>query len=231
MLRLLIFLLPALLLAQPAADLDFTSPIGDLRDLPQALTQLLIADANRHLAVRPVINSPAALQARAAQVRRQILQNIGGLPAQTPLHARTVATLQRGKYRIEKVIFESQPRFYVTANLYIPNQLSGPAPAILFPLGHEAGGKAHDAWQIALGSFASKGFVALAWDPVGHGERSQFFDPDTRTSKLVRSTTEHSMLGAQTLLTGDNIARYMIHDGIRALDYLAARPDGSSCPF
>ena len=33
------------------------------------------------------------------------------------------------------------------------------------------------------------------------------------------------MLGAQTLLTGDNIARYMIHDGIRALDYLAARPE------
>jgi len=223
--RLLLLLLPFVLAAQPAAELDFTGPIGDLRDLPQETTQLLIAEANRHLAVRPVINTPAALQARAAQVRRQILQNIGGLPAKTPLNARTVSTLQRGKYRIEKVIFESQPRFYVTANLYIPNNLSGPAPAILFPLGHESGAKAHDAWQIALGSFASKGFVALAWDPVGHGERSQFFDPDTRASKLVRSTSEHSMLGVQTLLTGDNLARYMIHDGIRALDYLAARPE------
>jgi cephalosporin-C deacetylase-like acetyl esterase len=214
-----------LLPAQPASELDFTAAIGDLRELSHATTQLLIAEGNRYLANRPTFTTEAQVQARAAQVRQQILRNIGGLPAKTPLNARTVATLDRGKYRIEKVIFESQPRFYVTANLYIPNGAKGPFPAILFPLGHENGAKAHDAWQYVLGSFASKGFVALAWDPVGQGERQQFWDTDLRASKLVQSTTEHSVLGIQALLIGENMARHMIHDGIRALDYLVSRPE------
>ncbi len=211
--------------AQPAAELDFTAAIGDLRELSQATTQNLIAEGNRYLAKRPSFTSQAQVQARAAQVRQQILRNIGGLPAKTPLNARTVATLDRGKYRIEKVIFESQPRFYVTANLYIPNGAPGPFPAILFPIGHEPGAKSHDAWQYVLGSLATKGFVALTWDPPGQGERYQFWDTDLRASKLIQSTTEHSVLGIQALLVGDNMARYMIHDGIRALDYLVSRPE------
>ncbi|HEU0123183.1 MAG TPA: acetylxylan esterase [Bryobacteraceae bacterium] len=221
----LLILCAVLAQAQNVADLDFTSAIGDLRDISQDNTRLLISEAERYLAVRPTLQSEAGVKARAAQVREQILKNIGGLPEKTPLNARTVGVLDRGKYRIEKVIFESQPRFYVTANLYIPNGSNGPFPAILFPLGHEAGAKAHEAWQYVLGSFASKGFVALAWDPLGQGERSQFYDADMRGSKLLASTREHTMLGVQCLLTGDSIARYAIHDGIRALDYLVSRKE------
>ena len=44
-------------------------------------------------------------------------------------------TLARGDFRIEKIIFESRPEFYVTANLYLPSGGTGPYPAILFPLG------------------------------------------------------------------------------------------------
>lgn len=210
--------------AQTDPVLDFTSAIGDLRDLSQANTRMLIAEAERYLAVRPSLHSESDVKKRAAQVRAQMLKNIGGLPPRTPLNAKTVGVIDHGKYRIEKIIFESQPKFYVTANLYVPNG-AGPYPAILMPLGHESGGKAHEAWQYVLGSFATKGFVALAWDPLGQGERSQFYDPDTRGSKLTQSTREHTMLGIQTLLAGDSIARYMIHDGIRALDYLSARAE------
>jgi hypothetical protein len=60
---------------------------------------------------------------------------------------------------------------------------------------------------------------------VVQGERQQFWDTDLRASKLVQSTTEHSVLGIQALLIGDNMARHMIHDGIRALDYLVSRPE------
>jgi dienelactone hydrolase len=74
-------------------------------------------------------------------------------------------------------------------------------------------------------SFATKGFVALAWDPIGQGERVQFYDPDLRASRLAASTREHTMLGVQTLVVGDNIARYTIWDGIRALDYLVSRKE------
>ena len=223
-------LLTALLLLQPAVaqtvgELDFTSAIGELRDLPQMLNKYLVNQAAGYLDRRTQPDSALEVKERGARARRQMLANIGDLPPKTPLNARVVGVIDRENFRIEKIIFESQPQFYVTANLYLPKNGTGPYPAILFPLGHEAGAKAHEAWQYALGSFASKGYVALAWDPAGQGERSQFFDPELRRSRLTAATREHTMLGVQCLVTGDNIARYTIFDGIRALDYLLSRKE------
>src|SRR6185436_10544577 len=213
------------LAAQTAEELNFTKAIGELRDMPQRLPAWLRSEAEKYLANRPRLENAAAVKARGTEFRRQILANIGGLPERTPLNARTVGVIERENFRIEKIIFESQPKFYVTANLYLPKKGTGPFPAILFPLGHEAGAKSHEAWQHVLGSFATKGFVALAWDPISQGERVQFFDPDLRASRLTASTREHTMLGVQTLVTGDSIARYTIWDGIRALDYLVSRKE------
>jgi cephalosporin-C deacetylase-like acetyl esterase len=224
-LLLLSILLLRPLASQPAEELNFTKNIGELRDLPKQLPAWLRNEAEKHLANRPKLTNLAAVQARGREFRKQLLANIGGLPERTPLNARTVGVIERENFRIEKVIFESQPKFYVTANLYIPKSGKGPYPAILFPLGHEAGAKSHEAWQYVLGSFATKGFVALAWDPAGQGERVQFFDPDIRASRLTASTREHSMLGVQTLVLGESFARYTIWDGIRALDYLVSRPE------
>jgi cephalosporin-C deacetylase-like acetyl esterase len=51
------------------------------------------------------------------------------------------------------------------------------------------------------------------------------FDADFGESKVRHSTTEHTIVGIQCLLTGDNLARYTIWDGVRALDYLLTRPE------
>ncbi|MBM3795003.1 MAG: hypothetical protein FJW31_13245 [Acidobacteria bacterium] len=77
--------------------------------------------------------------------------------------------VDRPDHRTEKIVFESQPGFFVTANLYLPKPLrtGGKHPAILFPLGHEEGAKAHDAWQHVLVTFARRGYVCLAWDTLG----------------------------------------------------------------
>lgn len=171
------------------------------------------------------ITTKLGLEKRRAYIREKMVQALGGLPERTPLNARTVAVLDREDYKIEKVIFESQPRFYVTANLYLPKTGKPPYPGILFPLGHEEGAKAHSAWQQVLVSLAKKGFAALAWDSLGQGERVQLYDPDFDGSKVVHSTTEHTLMGIQCLLIGDNLARYTIWDGIRALDYLVSRPE------
>jgi cephalosporin-C deacetylase-like acetyl esterase len=193
--------------------------------MPQRLGGWLQSEAAKYLSQRPRLENAEAVKARGREFRRQLLANIGELPERTPLNAKIVGVIERENFRIEKIIFESQPKFYVTANLYLPKRGTGPFPAILFPLGHEAGAKSHEAWQHVLGSFATKGFVALAWDPIGQGERVQFYDPDLRASRLAASTREHTMLGVQTLVVGDNIARYTIWDGIRALDYLVSRKE------
>ncbi|MEP7269999.1 MAG: acetylxylan esterase [Acidobacteriota bacterium] len=217
-------------LAQRSEELDFASGLGEFSNirnmLPAHVRQLafaLLAERERQVAR---LSSPQDVAERKVYIRQRMLRALGGeLPARTPLNARTVGVLDRGDYKIEKVIFESQPRFYVTANLYLPKPGRGRSPGILFPLGHEEGAKAHATWQQMLGSLAKKGYVALAWDTIGQGERVQMYDPDFGESKVRRSTTEHTIVGIQCLLAGDNLARYTIWDGMRALDYLLSRPE------
>jgi cephalosporin-C deacetylase-like acetyl esterase len=224
-----VLLAPTMVRAQEDPDLDFLANIGEFRDLRKMLPANLMNQANQHLRQRAAaiagLSTLDAVAARRKLVREKILESIGGLPQRTPLNPRIVGAIDRGDYRIEKIIFESQPQFFVTGNLYLPKTGPPPYPAILYPLGHELGGKSNATWQQMLGSLARRGYVAFAWDPLGQEERKQFFDPDWNDSKFFSSTVEHTELGTQCMLIGDAIARYTIWDGIRALDYLLSRPE------
>ena len=124
------------------------------------------------------IRTIADIERRKQTVRQTILSLLGGLPDYGgPLNARTTGRIQAEGYEIEKVIFESLPGFYVTANLYRPNQ-SGRYPGILLQAGHTQEGKPEG--QRLAANLALKGFVVLAFDPVGQGEREQTYDPASR---------------------------------------------------
>ncbi len=198
-------------------------------DSPQAqLTAYLDAIAHKDLERRKSDITAITTREQAARrqklVREKVLALIGGLPSfHGPLNTRAVGVLQHDDYRIEKVIYESLPRFYVTANVYVPTRGTPPFPAVLMPIGHWEGGKEGDR-EIAIG-LAMKGFIALEYDPIGQGERVQYYDPDLGGSKVGSSTTQHSHANGQTLLIGDSIARYRIFDGIRSIDYLQSRRD------
>jgi cephalosporin-C deacetylase-like acetyl esterase len=215
--------------AQESEDLDFASGLEQFHDIRRMLPSYLnniglqmLVQRQRQVEGLVTIED---VQRRRAHLRERMLDDLGGFPERTPLNARVVGVLQRSAYKIEKVIFESQPHFYVTANLYLPKTGRPPYPAILFPLGHEPGGKTNPTWQQMLGSLATKGFVALTWDPIGQGERLQIYDEDLGESKVGDSTTEHTVVGTQCLLVGDHLARYTIWDGMRALEYLLTRPE------
>ncbi len=210
----------ALLIAAGAAaqepNLDFLSGQTDGRGLREMLPAYLKQQVRSRRRTAP---------APVEEFRRRFIAGLGGLPQRTPLNARVAGILQRDGYRVEKIVFESQPGLFVTANLYLPAAGTPPYPAILFPIGHEPGGKAYPVWQQILATFARRGFVALTWDPAGQGERIQHWDEALGDSKVAPSTTEHTILGIQCLVTGDALARYTIWDGIRALDYLLSRPE------
>jgi cephalosporin-C deacetylase-like acetyl esterase len=159
-------------------------------------------------------------------IRAKMLDLIGGLPTErTALNARITGAFDRPGYRVEKVIFDSLPGFHVTADLYIPTEGQGPFPAILGVAGHSDNGKASATYQHAWISFARRGYVVLAYDPPGQGERIEYFDPDLGRSRLSPGVPEHISAGLQCLLTGKPIARYFIWDGIRAFDYLTTRSE------
>jgi cephalosporin-C deacetylase-like acetyl esterase len=228
----MILALATSLSAQSSNNLDFLSDLPDYANLRTELRTYLNAQAIARLELRRQqvarISNPDEVALRRAYVREAMVRDLGGFPSRTPLNARVVGSLDRDGYRIEKVIFESQPHFYVTGNLYLPKSGSPPYPGVLFPLGHELGGKSNGDWQQTLANFARRGYVCFAWDPIGQGERVQLYDPDVEEGKIPASTDEHTDIGLQCLLIGDNVARYTIWDGIRALDYLLSRPEVDS---
>jgi hypothetical protein len=160
-----------------------------------------------------------------AELRRRALAAIGDLPTtRTPLHARVTGTIPMDGYHIEKVVFESLPGLAVTALLYVPDA-PGPRPAVLVPCGHSPLGKAYPKYQEIAGRLARRGYVVLCWDPVGQGERSQFWDEARGRSRYNLVCGEHAVLGNLATLAGASLARWEIWDGVRAVDYLLTRPE------
>ena len=169
------------------------------------------------------IHTIAQAESRKKLVRKTLLEDIGGLPDYTgPLNARITGQIRADSYTIEKVIYESLPGFYVTANVYRPIQ-AGHYPAVLLQAGHTQEGKLED--QRIAANLAMKGFVALCFDPIGQGERAQTYSDQLGAPLAGWSTPEHIQMGAQSELIGEALARYFIWDAKRSLDYLASRPD------
>lgn len=170
-------------------------------------------------------NTSEKFAERQRQIRETLFRINGPFPERTPLHAKVVGRIDRGGYTIEKVIYQSRPGVYVTANLYLPSGASAEnrVPGVILPCGHSANGKAAEAYQSISISLALNGMAALIYDPIGQGERVQLLGVDGKP--LVGSTTEHTLTGVGGWLVGTGTANYRIWDGIRSLDYLAARPE------
>src|SRR5690242_654580 len=149
---------------------------------------------------------------------------IGGLPAiKTDLHAVITGKIQMDGFAIEKLVFQSLPGVYVTALVYVPNDHAGKHPAVLVPAGHAADGKFR--YQASSQRLAGRGYVVISWDPVGQGERSQFWDSKAQKSRYDLICAEHAVMGNLAYLAGANLARWEVWDGIRAVDYLLTRPE------
>jgi len=177
-------------------------------------------------AARDAVRDPAALTERQRYIRRTFLDGLGGLPpADSPLNARVTGVIEEPGLRIEKVVFESRPGVFVTANLYLPEKREAPTAAVLFLCGHTLEAKAYPEYQTVCRHLAAAGLVVLAQDPLGQGERLGYYDPRLGEATVAWGTTEHDHVGTQCLALGDSLARYFLHDAMRGIDYLCARPE------
>ena len=169
------------------------------------------------------IRTVAAVERRKQWVRAKILRLMGGLPDyKGPLNPKVTGQLHNASFTIEKVIYESLPGFFVTGNVYRPNQ-PGRYPGILLQNGHVQEGKPES--QRLAANLAMKGFVVLAFDPIGQGEREQTYSRHLERAAAGWATNDHIQSETQNLLAGQSLARYFIWDAIRSLDYLTSRPD------
>jgi cephalosporin-C deacetylase-like acetyl esterase len=170
------------------------------------------------------VHTKDALAELQEHTRRTLAAGIGAFPERTPLEARVVGEITRADYVIERIIFQSRPDYYVTANLYRPKSGTGRRPGVVQTCGHYEEGKTAPDYACACAGLAMKGCVALIFDPMGQGERVMF--RDAAGKPLYKGATgEHSAAGRPTLLVGRTLANYRIWDIMRALDYLESRPE------
>lgn len=176
--------------------------------------------------VRAGLRTPDEIRAYQSKLRADFIASLGGLPADDgPVHARLMGVVEREKFRIERLVYESRPGVYVTSLLYVPNGLTGRAPAVLFLCGHASEGKAYPEYQRVCQLLAHHGFVVLAQDPIGQGERLSYWESGLGAPLVGPCTLEHDHAGAQCAPLGWASARFFLHDARRSLDYLAARPE------
>lgn len=172
------------------------------------------------------VKSAADLEALQRELRQTFLALLDGLPEAPGAPAvKKVGRIDADDYTIDRLAFESLPGYFVPALLYLPRRREGVVPGVLSPCGHAAVGKAHPTYQTLHINLAKRGFAVLTYDPVGQGERSQFWDRGKGRSKFNLVCGEHCVLGNPLYLLGTSLARYRIWDGIRGLDYLTSLPE------
>ena len=160
------------------------------------------------------------LAAWQKRTRAACLDALGGFPERSPLNARITGTVAKEGYRIEKVLFESRPGFYVTALLFMPDsaRFAPPYPGVIIACGHSNDGKAYATYQRGAVLAVANGIAALIYDPIDQGERLQ-------GGGKGGNCPGHNTTGASAMLLGWNTATFRIYDGMRALDYLASRSE------
>jgi dienelactone hydrolase len=185
--------------------------------LPDAIRALAAEAYNRRSAEIRKLTTATSIHERQRWARETFWKISGGMPERTPLNTRTTGSFEREKYRVEKLVYQSRPDEWISANLYIPKSGIAPFPGVLFQMGHTDNGKAGDTYQRCCQGLVQLGFVVLAFDPMGQGERINYVG-------LPSADDEHTMAGKQMLLVGDTAMRMQTWDAVRSLDVLAAHP-------
>lgn len=165
----------------------------------------------------PWAKSAAAFEKVRPELRQQYLYMLGlwPLPEKTPLKAQVTGKLEQPGYSVEKLHFQSRPGLYVTANLYLPQPLHGPYPAILYQCGHSNEGRngnktacqEHGIW------FATHGYAALLTDSLQLGEIAAIHHGTYREGRWWWHSAGYVPSGVECW------------NAMRALDYLATRPE------
>jgi dienelactone hydrolase len=171
----------------------------------------------------PGINTAADFEKHRPALRADLLDMLGlnPMPARTPLKATITGTIEQPGYIIEKLHFQSLPGLYVTANLYRPTRAQSSNeryPTILYQVGHanqhrRDGNKAANECQQHGSWFATHGYVALVMDTIELSEIAGLHRGLLSGNRWWWHSTGYTPAGVETW------------NAMRALDYLATRPE------
>ena len=191
------------------------------------------ADSERTLA----FDAPgrADTEAWRQELRATLIELMGGFPEEPcALSPAVTDRVEFRTYTRETVYFRSRPGSTVLGYLLVPKRLRAPAPAVLCLHGHGRGvddivGIREDGkMRSRLGGYQKdfalqcvrRGYVVLAIEQLGFGHRRD------ATARAGRPRASSCMPAAgAALLLGRTMIGWRAWDAIRAIDYLAARPE------
>ncbi len=160
----------------------------------------------------PAAQWPAERQRRLAQYYDMMgVSAYMALSERPPLNVHITGEIQREGYRIRTLAYESLPQLYVTANLYLPDDLSAPAPGVLYLCGHSERQKVH--YQAHPRKFAQLGFVCLIAETIQRGEIEGHHHGTYHRGWFNWFSRGYTPAGVE------------LWNGVRALDLLEALPE------
>lgn len=152
-------------------------------------------------------------QAARDERRREFFEMVGldPLPARSPLNPREMGCTKGDGYTVHRLSIESLPKVYVTCNLYVPDGIEQPAPAVLNVCGHNLiGTMGYQAHGIM---WAKRGYVCLVQDTLEQNDSLG---------------DHHGLWGEQHydwICRGYAASGGELWNSIRALDYLCGREE------
>lgn len=183
---------------------------------PYEYLEFIRAQASR---LRSADEPPASLAdwtAQKAALRENLARAWGGIPTLSPeLNVRKLGELRRDGCLIEKLIIETFPGVWMTANSYVPAR-AGKLPALLMVHGHWRGAKQDPVVQARCIGAARLGFFVLVVDAFGAGERGV----GEALGEYHGGMTAATLLPAGLALSGLQVA-----ENTRAIDYLRSRKE------
>ena len=216
-------------------------PIWLLTACALATPAIGIAQSNQSVAERwldkadlaPPFAAPASRQEwenGRLEVRAELWRLLGRLPPRprTP-KVETLSRDDRGDFVVEKFQFDNEAGSLVRGYLLLPKPASAKRPAILYchwhageyDLGKEELFEAKHTPEPPGPAFARRGYVVVAIDASGFGERNGQ-GPDGPSEK---NYTAEETASKFNLWVGRTFWGMLLRDDLMALDYLASRPE------
>jgi dienelactone hydrolase len=184
---------------------------------PDALNLFIREQARQLRAKDEAPATRAAWEERRDKLRKAMLDAMGPVPEKPcPLEPKEVGVLKRDGYRIEKLLLQTRPDVWMTANAYVPETVKGKVPAVLVVHGHWALARRDPVVQARCLGLVKLGFFVLAVDAFGAGERH----PQPRPGAY-----HGALLGSTLWPAGQSLLGLQFYDNRRAVDYLCARPE------
>lgn len=208
----LIFFALLFLVQNVSAQQHFTSAEQRLKMFQENLAHRAEAITDGSLAAVQTLDD---WKNKRPKIRQQVLYMLGldPLPTKTPLRAKVTGILDRDRYRVEKVVFQSLPGLYVTGNLYVPKGGSK-LPAVVYLCGHAPGPwGAKVQYQHHGIALASHGYVAFLIDTIEFGEIAGIHHGTHDLGMWNWLSMGYTPIGPE------------VWNAVRALDYLETRPE------